>query len=174
LRPFDPNQGNYNFEGSSSWRVRKTEVAFMFHHLSRHLSDRQNFQTISYNEMGGRVMRHVDFDKWSMDLRGEVEKVIRHEFLDYSWTSGLHMTVRRSLNRTVGVFAHGDFQTYAVDSSIAQRGRQNGGHIEGGVRLKGSHAAVEFFTGWEQVVDAYPIERIPHRWPFLGLRLGGR
>lgn len=173
LRPFDPNQGNYNFEGSSSWRLRKTEVAVVFHHLSRHLSDRQNFRSISYNELGGRVLRHFDFDKASLDLRAEVEKVVRHEFLDYSWTSGFHLTARRSLTPTFGVFGHGDFQTYAVDSSIAQRSRQNGGHLEGGVRVKGTRASVEFFAGWEQVVDAYPLERVPQGWSFVGLRLGG-
>ena len=48
LGPFDPNQGNYTFEGFSSLRVRGTEVAGVFHHLSRHLSDRPNLQSVSF------------------------------------------------------------------------------------------------------------------------------
>src|SRR5262249_27755316 len=75
LRPFDPNQGNYTLEGSSSWRLGSTEFAGVFHHLSRHLSDRQNFQSVSFNEVGGRAMRHFNRDKVSIDVRGELEKV---------------------------------------------------------------------------------------------------
>jgi len=40
LRPFDPNQGNYVLESSASLRIRGVEVAGVFHHESRHLSDR--------------------------------------------------------------------------------------------------------------------------------------
>jgi hypothetical protein len=41
LRAFDPNQGTYTLEASSSYRIRITEVALMFHHVSRHLGDRR-------------------------------------------------------------------------------------------------------------------------------------
>ena len=40
FRAFDPNQGNYTLEASSSARVGDTEIAGVFHHVSRHLSDR--------------------------------------------------------------------------------------------------------------------------------------
>src|ERR1700722_7298839 len=34
LRPFDPNQGNYTLEASSSVRVGDTEIVGVFHHVS--------------------------------------------------------------------------------------------------------------------------------------------
>src|SRR5690242_20528994 len=37
FRPFDPNQNNYTLEASTSARIRTTEVALVFHHVSRHL-----------------------------------------------------------------------------------------------------------------------------------------
>ena len=40
LRPFDPNQGNYTLEASSSVPWGKTEIVGFFHHVSRHLGDR--------------------------------------------------------------------------------------------------------------------------------------
>src|SRR5690349_7486633 len=40
LRPFDPNQGNYPLEGSASFRIEGFEFSGVFHHESRHLSDR--------------------------------------------------------------------------------------------------------------------------------------
>ena len=58
-RPFDPNQGNYTLEGFVSARVAPdTEVAGIFHHVSRHLSDRPKAFAVAYNEIGGRLMRH--------------------------------------------------------------------------------------------------------------------
>jgi hypothetical protein len=171
LRPFDPNQGNYTFEGSSSLRVRGTEIAGVFHHVSRHLSDRSNLQSISYNGLGPRAMRHFDFNKTSLDVRGDIEKVSRHEFLDYSWTAGLHLLARKPIGPRTSVFASGDLETYGVDHSVAGRGEQNGGRLEGGLRLKGGQGSVEFFGGWEQVVDAYPLDRGPMRWAFVGFRL---
>src|SRR5476651_1844870 len=51
LRPFDPNQGNYLLEASSSGRVGTTEIFGVFHHESRHLSDRFKIPAIAWNEL---------------------------------------------------------------------------------------------------------------------------
>src|SRR5215471_13509398 len=94
LRAFDPNQGNYTFEGSSSFRLGRAEVAGVFHHLSRHLSDRPNNQSIAFNALGGRVMYHFNRGRTGIDVRTDVEKVIQHAFLDYSWTGQMHAAAR--------------------------------------------------------------------------------
>ena len=68
-RPFDPNQGNYTMEGFVSARLGPdTEVAGIFHHLSRHLSDRPKTFAVAYNEIGGRVMRRQTFGSTTVDL----------------------------------------------------------------------------------------------------------
>jgi hypothetical protein len=174
LRVLDPNQGNYTFEGSSSLRAYGSEFAVVFHHLSRHLSDRQNFESISYNALGGRVMRHFDLDRTSLDVRGDLTKVVRHEFLDYTWTADLHLLARRGIRPSYGVFGLGELETYGVNSAIANRTQQNGGRLEVGVYLNGKRADVELFGGWEQLVDAYPLERGSKRWSLIGLRVSGR
>jgi len=119
-------------------------------------------------------MRHFEFNKTSFDGRGAIEKVVERAFLDYSWTTGLHLAARRPISLMASWFAQGDFETYGVNQRIAGRGKQNGVHLEGGLNLKGGQGSVEFFTGWEQVVDAYPLERGSRRWAFIGLRLAGR
>jgi hypothetical protein len=174
LRLLDPNQGNYTFEGSSSLRAHGSEFAVVFHHLSRHLSDRQNFESISYNALGGRVMRHFDLDKTTVDVRGDIAKVVRHEFLDYTWTGDLHLMARRGIRPSYGVFGLGEVETYGVNPAIANRAQQNGGRVEVGVYLNGKRAHVELFGGWEQLVDAYPLERGSKRLPLIGLRVSGR
>jgi hypothetical protein len=52
-RPFDPNQANYTLEGFVSARVAPdTEVAGIFHHVSRHFSDRPKSLAVAYNGCG--------------------------------------------------------------------------------------------------------------------------
>jgi hypothetical protein len=171
LRAFDPNQGNYTFEGSSSLRLHGTEVAGVFHHLSRHLSDRPNVQSIAFNAVGGRVMHHFNRGKTGFEVRADVEKVIQHAFLDYSWTAQMHAAARRPINASTAVFGRATFETYGVDPAIAGRSQQNGGRIESGLLINGARAAVEVYAGREQVVDAYPLDRAIRRFSFAGFRL---
>src|SRR5207253_5710382 len=57
IRLFDPNQGNYVLETSASARIAGTELAGIFHHESRHLSDRKKLMAIAWNTFGPRVLR---------------------------------------------------------------------------------------------------------------------
>src|SRR3989442_10512059 len=56
FRPFDPNQANYTLEPSLSVRIGETELAAVFHHLSRHLSDRPEHFAIAWHMWGGRLL----------------------------------------------------------------------------------------------------------------------
>ena len=73
FRQFDPNQGNYTLEGSGSVRAGPIEVAGVFHHVSRHLSDRPKRFPVDWNMIGGRIR--------AATARG------RSELRD-AWTSG--------------------------------------------------------------------------------------
>jgi hypothetical protein len=55
FRAFDPNQGNYTLEGAASARAGAFELAGVFHHVSRHLSDRPKRHPIDWNMIGGRI-----------------------------------------------------------------------------------------------------------------------
>src|SRR4029434_1775864 len=59
FRAFDPNQAYYTLEVSSSYRIKATEIAGVFHHVSRHLSDRSKPFPIAWNVAGRRVLRQV-------------------------------------------------------------------------------------------------------------------
>jgi hypothetical protein len=138
---------------------------------SRHLIDRLNPQSVSFNALGPRVLRHFALDQLSLDVRGDIEKVVRREFIDYSWMTGLHVVACRPVSTAVSLFGRGDFETYGVHRAIASRSKQNGKHLDVGLHIKGAQGAVELFAGWEQVVDAYPLERASQRWAFIGLHL---
>ena len=174
-RPFDPNQGNYTMEGFVSARVAPdTEVAGIFHHVSRHLSDRPKAFAVAYNEIGARVMRRQAFGPTTVDLEVEGGRAVQHSYVDYTWLGEAHLMVRHPVNEKVSVFAHGVGQAFAVNELVAQRGAQLGGLIEAGVRLTGRGGALEIFAGYEKRVDADPLDRLSQRWGLLGFRVLNR
>jgi hypothetical protein len=171
FRAFDPNQGNYTLETSASMRVGDTELAGLFHHVSRHLSDRPKRFAIDWNVVGARVLRRLSVGPWTVAGRVGAGRVIAEHYVDYAWTADADVRVSRAINRTASVFAAGIGEMFGVDRSIAGRSRQGGGRIEAGVRLNGTAGAIELFGGVEQRVDAYPLDRAPQHWFLAGFRL---
>ena len=171
-RPFDPNQGNYTLEASLSGRVNHaTEIAAIFHHVSRHISDRPKPFAVAWNELGARVLHRRSFGSATADVNLEGGHVVQHSYVDYTWVGELSVLVRRPVNERVGLFGHGTGQFFAVDDSVPQRGTQGGALLEAGVRLNGRGGAVEIFAGYEKRVDADPLDRQPQRWAVVGFRL---
>jgi len=175
LRPFDPNQGNYVLDGSTSWRFGGIEVAGVFHHLSRHLSDRPKVEAVAINSLEGRIQKRFQHEDTTLDVRGGLGKVIQHSFLDYSWRGSGDLTARHPLTPRLGWFGRTTFEIFGTDASIAGRSEpQPSGRLETGIRLNGSKGTVDLFGGWEHVADAYPVERNGRNWVFAGFRLGTR
>jgi hypothetical protein len=175
LRPFDPNQGNYTLEFSGSARVGKTELAGAFHHVSRHLSDRPKRQAIAMNVLEGRVLRRFDVRGATIDVRANVGRLLERAYVDYTWIGDVDVTVRRPLKPNVGTYGRVFGELYDVDQqddpALARRGQQRGGRVEAGIRLSGKGGALELFAGYERVIDADPLDRLPRQWPFAGFRL---
>ena len=71
FRPFDPNQGNYTLEAFVSARVRSSEVGIIFHHISRHLSDRPKREAVAWNELAARALHRFDLPAATIDVNAE-------------------------------------------------------------------------------------------------------
>lgn len=173
FRPFDPNQGNYVLEASGSKRIAGLELAFVFHHESRHLSDRPKRFSIDWNVLGGRVLKRIDAGATTVEVEAGLGTVVKHSYTDYKWVGDADLLLRRTVGPHATVFARGTGVLYGVDGTVP-RDNQRGGRAEFGVRLAGRAAAVELFAGVEQMVDAYPLDRVPQHWPFAGFRLVSR
>ena len=171
FRAFDPNQGDYTLEASASTRTRGTELAGLFHHVSRHLSDRPKRFSIDWNVVGARVLRRFSVGPWTVAGHAGAGRVIAQHYVDYAWTADADVRVSHAINHLAGVFVAGTGEIFGVDRSIADRSRQGGGRIEAGVRLNGTAGAIELFAGIEQRVDAYPLDRVPQNWFLAGFRL---
>jgi hypothetical protein len=171
-RPFDPNQGSYTMEGFISGRLGDdAEVAGIFHHVSRHLSDRPKEFAVAYNEIGARFMQRIKAGTTAFDLDLEGGRAVQHSYVDYTWLGEAQLTVRQPINEQVGFFLHGVGRAFLVDDTIANRGTQGGALVEAGFRVTGKAGALEVFAGYEKRVDADPLDRQSQHWGLVGFRL---
>jgi hypothetical protein len=174
-RAFDPNQGNYTLEGSSSARIGpNTEVVGMFHHVSRHLGDRPKREAIAWNELGVRILQRVKLGDTTVDADVEGGPVVQHSDVDYRWIGELGLQVRRPITPRVGAFFQGFGTLIGVDETVNGRGTQAGGVGEVGIRISGRGGALELFAGVERRIDAYPIGIEAKQWVLAGFRLVSR
>src|SRR5439155_14840441 len=127
----------YILEASSSYRVGETEIVGVFHHVSRHLSDRPKQFAIAWNVLGARVIRRAEVSGFTIDGRVGGGAIVQHSFVDYQWTADADVTLRHAITPQVGAFVHGSAEVYAVDGSEPARGPQTGGRFEAGVRING-------------------------------------
>ena len=170
FRRFDVNQGNYMLEGALLFRVAGVELGPVWHHVSRHLSDRPKRFPIDWNMIALRVRDAHTRGSLDMSWRADARATVTNAFVDYSWeletqgSLGYHLTPRFDLT------AANSWRIVGVDGSRG-RGTQLEGRIEAGVRMRGRAAAAELFIGAEQRIDPYPIEFGTARWFLAGLRL---
>ena len=173
-RPFDPNQGNYALEAFISARTRRFEIGPIFHHVSRHLSDRPKREAVAWNELGARLLQRRELGTTTIDLDLEGGWAVQHSFVDYTWIGEANLLVRHAIRPRIGVFGQASGKFFGVSGDAGGRGTQIGGRVEAGVRLSGRGGVMELYLGYENRVDAYPLERVPQQWALAGLRLVSR
>jgi hypothetical protein len=173
FRHFDPNQGNYLLDGSFSWRERGTEVAALFHHTSRHLSDRSQRSAVAWNMLGARVRHDIAARNTTIRLKGDLLAVLVKSNVDYNWETGGDVQVAVPLRPAVSFITSGRLQLLGVDGS-QPRGMQTGSRAEAGVRFAGEKGAIELIVAAERRVDPYPLEFSTLNWVSAGFRFVSR
>lgn len=170
FKAFDPNQGNYVLDGLASVRIAGFEVAGVFHHESRHLSDRAKRQAVDWNMLGARVQRRVALGVLHLDAQGGWLDTVQRTYVDYDWEA--HGRVRGDVivRPGVGVLMDVGVRAFGVDGSRS-RGTQTGVRAEGGLRLDGRMGAVELFVAAERRVDPSPLAFGTASWITAGFRL---
>jgi hypothetical protein len=173
FRDFDPNSGNYTLEGSSSVRLGRLEVAAVFHHLSRHLSDRPKRDAIDWNMVGGRLQTSATMGITQTEARIDVRRVILHTYVDYTWELNAAVQNVHQFHTRVAAISGASLQVLGTDGTRA-RGTQTGVRGEGGVRFIGRAGSVELFVAGERRVDPYPLDFGVDNWLTAGFRLLSR
>ncbi|MBI2827810.1 MAG: hypothetical protein HYX77_00885 [Acidobacteria bacterium] len=170
FRAFDPNQGNYLLEGSVSVRADAFELAGVFHHESRHLSDRPKRHPVDWNMVGGRLRSGIVRGSTELHARVDVRGVAQNTYVDYRWEVDAGVAARVALRPRLAVGATGGLRLLGVDGS-RDRGTQHGYRGEGGVRVDGRGAALELFIAVERRIDPYQLEFSPATWMTAGFRV---
>lgn len=170
-REFDPVQGNYTIDLSASYRLGPNELFAVFHHVSRHLSDRPRLEPVDWNAVGVRVLRPAARGRLSAVGAVHALWTVERSTVDYDAEYGVEARVEYSLDRRQALFAAGALHTFVTDDTIASRGRQNGGRIEGGVRASGAAASLELVAAIERRVDSDPMQPGARTWGYFGFRL---
>ena len=176
FRPFDPNQGLYILEPAASWFVGDNELSFVFHHVSRHLSDRPKTYAIAYNAALGRYLRKFIFaNSTTLAVRASAGKVTQKSQVDYTWTVDWDVVARRPMNPHLELYARSTGEVFGVNPVI--RGRdsaQQSTRLELGTRVIGRKADLELFVGAERRLDASAIDFVPVSWAIAGFRVVNR
>lgn len=173
LRRFDPNQGNYIMAGLASVRVAGLELAGMFYHQSRHLSDRPKTAAIDWNMIGARIAHDFTRGRSRWAARADLRRTIRKSFVDYEWELDAEGRGRIEVRRHVSVISALRARILGVDGS-RDRGTQTGFLAEGGVRFEGNAGAMELFVAGERRIDPFPLEFGTATWLKAGFRLLSR
>lgn len=173
FRAFDPTQGNYILEGSLSARARAVELSAVFHHVSRHLSDRFKRFPVDWNMMGGRVHAKTTRGRAEIQGRADLRAVILHSFVDYRWEMDSDVNARVRILPRVAAVAAGGLHVIGVDGT-RNRGTQYGFRAEGGVALEGRAVDAALFLAVERRIDPYQLEFSTATWLTAGFRISSR
>ncbi len=173
FRNFDPNQGNYNLEGSTSLRTHGFEFAALMHHTSRHLSDRFKRAPVDWNMLGLTVERDGHRRGVTVRPRGSLLGVLLKSNVDYTWEATAGLDVRVPVAAHVSMISGGAVRHLGVDGS-RNRPAQTGGRIEGGVRFEGARGAIEVVVAGERRIDPYPLDLSSLSWVSAGFRFVSR
>lgn len=171
LRNVDPNQNNYTADFSLFFRLPRGELGAMFHHVSRHLADRADQGSVSWNMVGVSYGERFTLGPARLDAGVRAMGTTERAGADYTAQIEWHGTMELPLNRRLAIIAAADGVVAPVEREMFGRDTRRGGRLSGGVRLPSTAAAVDLYVGWEQRIDAGQFARDTTRWMQAGLRV---
>jgi len=154
-RAFDATQANYHLETGARWRLGRVVVNPFFHHVSRHLSDREKAPAVDWNMLGVRAetsrgeahrthllasVGHTTLAslvgyRWELIGRGDTELLRRERFAVYGAAGARLVTIQPD-----PALVRGDFVDWIV---------------EGGLRFARGPRVLETFAAYERRNDVF-------------------
>jgi hypothetical protein len=143
-----------------------------FHHVSRHLTDRQFDGVVAWNEATFRAAHTLTARGTKYWGHADFSRVLQHSNVDYSWITRVEIDLDRPLNQRTNFVATGQ-ATLANVRESAGRFHQFGARAEAGIVLGGQKGGMEVYGAFEHRIDAYPTAHGPVHWWEVGFRLIG-
>jgi hypothetical protein len=172
LRTFDANQANYHLELGASAGLGRLTLTPFFHHVSRHLVDREKDQAADWNVLGLRLSGGSLLGSVPVRFRASLGRTTQASLPAYRWE--LIGAVEGDLIRwSAGAgYARGSFRHVTVDEdSEIPRGNFTDLTAEGGVRWTFGPRAVEVFAAFERRNDVFLDAPSVRDRALLGFRL---
>jgi len=176
IRPIDPNQVNYIIDLSVWWRPGEKlgELGATFHHVSRHLSDRDKTLAIAWNLLGLQYVYRSQFGRWDLDFGGRGLWKLQRSFVDYAGEIGGYVDLAHPLAQRVSLMFGGEVTVVPVTQVLRNRDTLMGSKIEAGLRFHGGRGVGELFVARERRIDADPFDVNPTTFTMVGFRFLSR
>ena len=171
IRDVDPNQNNYTADVSVFVRLPRGELSTTLHHVSRHLADRATTESISWNMFGVGYGDRFTLGRFELDAGLRALWTVERAGVDYDAEYAGYAGVVRPLNERLALFGSADGVVVRVDPLKRNRSDQQGGRVEGGIRIVTGVTAVDLFVAREQRIDATSDRRVRTRWTQFGIRV---
>ncbi len=171
LRDVDPNQNSYTTDFAVFVRLPRGELGATFHHVSRHLADRADLGSVSWNMVGVSYGDRFAVGPVRVDAAARAMGTVERANVDYAAQLELHAAAELPLNPRVSLVAAATAVVVPVERAQLGRTTRRGGRVLAGVRLPAGVGAVDLLAGWEQRIDAGQFTRDTPRWFRLGVRL---
>ncbi|MCE2543285.1 MAG: hypothetical protein J4F30_07615 [Acidobacteria bacterium] len=171
LRDVDPNQNNYTADFTLFFRLPRGELGAMFHHVSRHLADRADQGSISWNMVGVSYDERFTVGPARVDAGVRAMGTTERAGVDYTAQVEWYGALELPLNPRLAIIGMADGVVAPVERGMFGRGARRGGRLAGGVRIPSAAGAVDLYAGWEQRIDAGQFTRETTRWLQAGVRM---
>lgn len=170
-RGFDATQANYSLETGGRWRVRGLTVNPYFHHVSRHLSDREKAPAVDWNVLGLRMDATVGRGGRAR-VGGGVGHTTLASLVGYRWEVIGHGDVelwRRERTAAYGA-ARARLVTIEPDPALP-RGDFLDWAVEGGLRVTREQRVFEAFAAYERRNDVFLLTPGARTRGLFGIRI---
>lgn len=168
-RAFDATQANYHLEVGFRRELGPTEVGMVFHHVSRHLSDRPKEQAVDWNVLGLRATRRFA-DR--LDVSVGLGRAIQESLVGYRWEATGHADADLLRRGRGSLYARLDLRAVRAESSEAfPREGFLDVLAEAGARTGSGPRRLDVFVAFELRHDVRVLEGGSRDRALLGFRL---
>ncbi|HUG53284.1 MAG TPA: hypothetical protein VMR21_06775 [Vicinamibacteria bacterium] len=154
-RAFDASQANYHLETGARRKLGGVTVNPFFHHVSRHLSDREKAPAVDWNVLGVRLAAVVGGPR-RVRLGAGIGHTTLASLVGYRWELTAHGDADLLQRESYAVYAAARTRFVTIDPDPAlPRDDFLDFAIEGGLRFRREARVLEAFTAFERRNDVF-------------------
>jgi hypothetical protein len=171
-RAFDATQANYHLEFGGRWRLGGVTVNPFFHHVSRHLSDREKAPAVDWNMLGVRARTRLSLGGRRAEVGGSVGHTTLASLVGYRWELIGHGDLELlGHDRTAGYGAARARLVTVDPEPELPRGDFLDWAVEGGFRFRSEHRVFEAFAAYERRNDVLLLVPSVRTRGLFGIRI---